>query len=225
MSASAFSANAGQYDATRPRLVPPFDALYGAVVESLQLLDLPPRRVLDLGAGTGLLAAKIHAAFPEAELVLLDGSAEMLDVAREKLTGAPAAFHLRDLRDPLPEGEFDAVVSALAIHHLEHDAQRDLFARIRGVLPPHGVFVNAEHVCGPTEALTAHYHRVWTRQCQARGATEEELARARERMEYDRCVDTGLLMRWVLDAGFADCGTVVKWWWFAVIVGFVITPS
>lgn len=223
MSVSAFSASADQYDASRPRLVPPFDALYGAVVETLRLQDSPPRRVLDLGAGTGLLAGKIHDAFPEAELVLVDGSAEMLGVARERLP--KATFHQQDMCDPLPDGEFDAVVSALAIHHLDHDAQRNLFARIHGVLEPHGVFVNAEHVSGPTDALTAHYRRVWTDQCRARGATEEELDRARGRMEYDRCVDAGSLMRWVLDAGFADCGTVFKWWWFVVIVGFMTTPS
>ena len=74
----AFSEGAREYDATRRRLIPPFDAFYGTVVDVLALLDEPPRRVLDLGAGTGLLAARIHEAYPEARLELLDGSAEML---------------------------------------------------------------------------------------------------------------------------------------------------
>jgi tRNA (cmo5U34)-methyltransferase len=39
--------------------------------------------VLDLGAGTGMLAARVAAACPDAELVLLDGAAAMLGQARE----------------------------------------------------------------------------------------------------------------------------------------------
>jgi tRNA (cmo5U34)-methyltransferase len=42
------------------------------------------------------------------------------------------------------------VVSALAIHHLDDDAKQDLNARVREVLRPGGVFVNAEQVRGPT---------------------------------------------------------------------------
>lgn len=219
----AFSEGAREYDTTRRRLIPPFDGFYGTVVDVLALLDQPPRRVLDLGAGTGLLAARIHEAYPEAQLELPDGSAEMLDVARERLPGA--TFHLQDLRDPLPAGEFDAIVSALAIHHLENDDKRDLFSRIRGQLPAHAVFVLADQVSGPREALTAHYLDVWTRQCRALGATDEELVRARGRMQHDRCADTGALMQWVLDAGFAECGCVYKSWWWTVILGFVTTPS
>ena len=51
-----FDAHAGEYDALRRRLVPPFDAFYGTAVAALELTAAPPARVLDLGAGTGLLA-------------------------------------------------------------------------------------------------------------------------------------------------------------------------
>jgi tRNA (cmo5U34)-methyltransferase len=224
MTAPASSKDPRHDDTVRRRLVPPFDAFYGSVLEVLELLEPPPRRVLDLGAGTGLLSAKIHDAYPEAELVLVEPSAEALDVARERLAVANAAFHPQDLRDPLPGGEYDAVVSALAIQELENDAKRDLFARILGTLRRHGVFINAEHVTGPSAAVTAHYLDVWARQCRALGATDEELAEARERMQHDRCADTASLMQWVLEAGFADAGCVFKSWWWVVIVGWVTTP-
>jgi cyclopropane fatty-acyl-phospholipid synthase-like methyltransferase len=44
--------------------------------------------------------------------------------------------------------DFDAIVSALAIHHLEDAEKRSLFARIHERLRPGGVFVNAEQVVG-----------------------------------------------------------------------------
>ena len=69
-----FDEHAARYDAERHRLIPPFDAFYGTAVSALDLLPDPPRRVLDLGAGTGLLSARVAAAHPGARVTLLDGS-------------------------------------------------------------------------------------------------------------------------------------------------------
>ena len=77
-----FDAHAAAYEAPRRRLIPPFDAFYGTAVDVLRMLPAPPRRVLDLGAGTGMLAARVAAAYPEAELVLVDGAPAMLEQAR-----------------------------------------------------------------------------------------------------------------------------------------------
>jgi len=51
-----FDAHADDYDALRRRLVPCFDALYGAAVGALSLASRPLERVLDVGAGTGASA-------------------------------------------------------------------------------------------------------------------------------------------------------------------------
>src|SRR3954451_42945 len=141
-SAAIFEAHAADYDTPRRRLVPCFDAFYGTAIGALGLLGRPPRRVLDLGAGTGLLAAQVAAAYPEAELVLTDGAPAMLDGARARLGDGPA-LHVAPLRDPLPPRPFDAVVSSLAIHHLEDADKRSVFARVHDALAPGGVFVNA----------------------------------------------------------------------------------
>ena len=69
-----FDRQAGGYDALRRRLVPPYDDFYGTAVAALDLAARPPRRILDLGAGTGLLARRVLAARPQAELVLLDAA-------------------------------------------------------------------------------------------------------------------------------------------------------
>ena len=148
----AFTAHAPGYDAARRRLVPGYDLLYGAVLDALGELDPPPRRILELGAGTGLLSAMVAEAQPQAELVLVDGAEAMLDQAR-KVLGDRAGYHVADLRDPLPSGEYDAVFSALAIHHLDDDDKRRLFGRVHDALAPNGVFVNAEQVLAPTPRL------------------------------------------------------------------------
>src|SRR4051812_20230394 len=81
-----------------------------------------------------MLAARVAAAYPDAELVLTDGAPAMLEQARAAL-GDRAQLHVADLADPLPDGPFDAVVSALAIHHLDDAGKQALFARVRAALP------------------------------------------------------------------------------------------
>lgn len=222
---AAFSAHATQYTALRRRLVPGYDAFYGAVIDTLGLLDGELTRVLDLGAGTGLLSAMVADAFPSARVELLDGSAAMLDEARLTLGDRAAAFHVSDLRAPLPGGTYDAIVSALAIHHLSDADKRTLFERVREALRPGGLFVNAEQVRGPTSGLTRVYEAMWARDATALGATEGELDDARERMRHDRCSDTESQLRWLREAGFVAADCVYKSWRQAVLAGFTREPS
>jgi tRNA (cmo5U34)-methyltransferase len=212
-----FDAHAAAYEAPRRRLIPPFDAFYGNAVDVLRMLPAPPRRILDLGAGTGMLAARVAAAYPEAELVLVDGAPAMLEQARATL-GDRATLHVADLEDPLPSGGFDAVVSALAIHHLDDDAKRALFTRVREALPPGGMFVNAEQVAGPTpcfDRLNREWHEASAR---AAGTDDAEWAASLERMQHDRPSDVESQLRWLREAGFDAADCVFKDHRFAVLV-------
>jgi tRNA (cmo5U34)-methyltransferase len=173
--------------------------------------------VLDLGAGTGLLAARVLAARPSAEIVLLDGAAAMLDRARQAL-GDRAQYVAGDLNDPLPHGPWDAVVSALAIHHLADEQKARLLARVREELRDGGIFVNAEQVAGPTPWLDAVYRDHHERAARALGADDAEWAGALERMRHDRCASVERHLEWLREAGFADADCLFKDHRFAVVV-------
>jgi tRNA (cmo5U34)-methyltransferase len=219
LASQAFAAHAGEYTALRRRLVPEFDLFYGSAVAALGCrLGGSIAQVLDLGAGTGLLSAAVAAAHPQARFELLDGSPEMLAEARERLGDRVAAVHVQDMARPLPGGPFDAVVSALAIHHLEDHDKRTLFARVHNVLAPGGVFVNAEQVLGPTPDLARLYVRTWERMCRELGVSDAELAAATERRRHDRCAAVEAQLQWLRDAGFPAVDTVYKYWEEAVIV-------
>ena len=101
--------------------------------------------ILELGVGTGETARRVLERHPGARLVGIDESPPMLEQARLSL---PASADLRvgRLQEALPAGPFDAVVSALAVHHLTAAEKRDLFARVLAVLRPGGAFLLADVV-------------------------------------------------------------------------------
>jgi tRNA (cmo5U34)-methyltransferase len=213
-----FDSEAAGY--TRRRLVPCFDAFYGAALRALALAEPGPlRAVLDLGTGTGALAAMIAGAHPDARLTLLDGAPAMVAVAAERLGPRAAAACVQDFADPLPVGPFDAVVSALAIHHLDDAAKASLYVRAHDVLRPGGVLVNAEQVLGATPALDALLRRWHEHEARALGATGAEWAAAAERMRHDRCATADAQLEMLRAAGFADVSTHFADGRFAVLAG------
>jgi tRNA (cmo5U34)-methyltransferase len=107
------------------------------------------RRILDLGIGTGETALRLLRHHPQASLVGIDESAAMLTEARRRIDDARASLQVGRLQDPLPEGKFDMVVSALCVHHLDGAEKADLFRRVRGVVGPAGRFLLGDVVVPP----------------------------------------------------------------------------
>lgn len=221
--AALFDVAAGSYDESRRRLVPCFDDFYATAVQvaAAHLAGIPEPRVLDLGAGTGLLSILVAGAVPGVRVTLVDAAEKMLGVAAEQLSARNVAHEVcvADLRQALPDGPYHAVVSALAIHHLDDPDKRDLYRRIRAVLAPGGGFVNAEQVAGPTPALDRRYDEVWQAAAEDLGASPAELAAARQRMAFDRPAPVEAQCAWLREAGFADVDCYFKSWRFAVFGG------
>ena len=106
------------------------------------LLPASPTRVLDLGCGDGRLTAVVLEARPSVEeVVAVDRSAPMLDLARARFAGDDrVAVRAGDMEESIaPLGRFDLVVSGFAIHHLEDPRKRALFAEVADALNPRGV--------------------------------------------------------------------------------------
>jgi tRNA (cmo5U34)-methyltransferase len=221
--AATFDAQAERYDELRRRLIPPFDAFYATAVQALALAPDPPWRILDLGAGTGLLSGLVRREYPDAELVLLDGAPAMLDRARATLGETNTTYHVADLRDPLPTGPFDAVISALAIHHLHDPDKRTLFARVHDALAPGGVFVNAEQIAAPSDTLERHYRHWHEQSSLALGASAAEWAAAEQRMTLDHCATLDAQLTWLSDTGFEETDCLFKHHRFAVL--YATAPS
>jgi tRNA (cmo5U34)-methyltransferase len=175
------------------------------------LLDHVPRdarRILDLGAGDGRLLDLLRIARPQMHGVALDLSELMLEAARKRFAGDERIELVRhDLAEPLPAiGRFDAVVSSMAIHHLEHERKRSLYGEIFDVLEPGGVFANFEHVASPTHRLHLAFY-----------------AAIGEPLEHedpsDRLLDVESQLAWLREAGFDDVDCYWKWLEMALLIG------
>jgi tRNA (cmo5U34)-methyltransferase len=216
---AAFDAHAKAYDPVRRQLIPCFDDFYGMVGTILPFPAGEQIEILDLGAGTGLLSGMLAAYYAKATFTLVDISEEMLARARERFADRDGVrFIVADYSQQPLEGQFDAIVSALSIHHLEHEEKRDLFRRCYHAVKPGGFFVNADEVLASTPAVEAFNQAEWERQVTALGG-RQEIAAARERMSHDIPARVEEQLAWLREAGFDDADCYYKNLMFVVYAG------
>jgi tRNA (cmo5U34)-methyltransferase len=160
---------------------------YGRLQEAVAAASagIAVTRLLDLGTGTGETLAAVLARTGAAAAVGVDRSDAMLDAARTRLKNFSVELRVAELTNPLPDGPFDLVVSALAIHHLAGPDKAALFARTAGVLRPGGRFVLGDLVIpvDPDDAVTPLT------------------------ADHDRPSTLADQLRWLADAGFDATAT------------------
>lgn len=130
----------------------------------------PIQRVLDLGCGDGILLGTVLNHFPQAKGVGVDFSPPMLDQARIQLGVFDDRVELveGDLSTPSwkdgVKGNFDAIISGYAIHHLSDLRKQGLYQEIWHCLEPGGLFLNTEHVASVTPRMEEIFNRTMSEQ-------------------------------------------------------------
>lgn len=79
-----FNLIAEQYDRNRRRFIPCFDDFYANTTKFIASNINTPKRVINLGAGTGILAYFWYQQFSHSQFILVDIADEMLNIARER---------------------------------------------------------------------------------------------------------------------------------------------
>ncbi|MCC9135430.1 class I SAM-dependent methyltransferase [Pontibacter silvestris] len=199
-----------KYDSQRQYLIPCYQDFYTACYPLVRKLS-GAKRLLDIGAGTGLFSYFIYQINPNLHYTLVDLSPEMLRVAKERFNGLDN-FQYEELdfsASNLP-GKYDIIISALAIHHLEDKEKEQLYYAVYEALNPGGVFINADQVLGRTLGFDHYYRTNWRETVLVSGLEEDAIQKAFERVKLDKFATLESQLQILEDAGFTDVDCIYK---------------
>lgn len=213
-----FDTIAKQYDEGRRCFIPCFKDYYVRSMGVLKNILPTAHRVVDLGAGTGLLTREMYRLYPQAHFTLIDLSDDMLDVARKRFAGlANFEFRVADYSRDLPQG-CDIICSALSIHHLEETQKRQLYRAVYDALPNGGVFINLDQFCATSPSIDEAYNKWWLDYIDHSGITPEAKDRWLERKKLDRENSVRATLGLLREVGFGEVECVYEFMKFATVV-------
>lgn len=208
-----------KYDEQRRKFIPCFDDFYGILV-SVASVNTENPKILDIGAGTGLLSAFLMKRYPKASFTLIDISEKMLDIAKDRFRGnLNVEFIVADYSKISFIKKYDMVVSALSIHHLEDKEKKDIYKKSYSLLKQNGIIINADQVYGETPFIENLNKRVWRYYIENSGLPKEEILAGYERIKLDKESTVDQQINWLKEVGFCDASCIYKYYHFAVMFG------
>ena len=144
--ASHLGIELAEYDQRIRTFIPAYEEMLDAAANAI---DVKARTIVELGVGTGALAARCLKRAPKASVIGIDADSGILALAGRRLGRRATLQTSNFVRATLPRA--DAVVASIALHHVRtRDAKARLYHRIRAALNPTGVFISAD--CHPAVA-------------------------------------------------------------------------
>lgn len=182
-----FNLIAKEYDAKREIFIPCFQDFYQGATDFIISNYGEPNSVLDLGAGTGLLTKFWYQRLQKTRFTLIDVARDMLEVARLRFGGNDRVQYLvGDYTQGLPDSDFDVVISALSIHHLEDQEKKDLFENIYDRLPKGGMLVNYDQFSAEEATINEWYDKTWISKLRQSNLTERDIELWKQRRLLDK---------------------------------------
>lgn len=213
-----FNLIAKEYDINRRKFIPCFEDFYVNTTELLAKTVETPKCILDLGAGTGLLSMYWYKTFPNAEFTLDDIAEEMLDGAKKRFAEIENVKFITDnYCKALPTGDFDLIISALSIHHLENDEKINLFKAIYDRLPIGGAFINYDQFCFDDKSFSLAVDSAWVNALEKSGLSQKDLQLWKERRKLDRECSVQKEIQMLKESGFENPECIYSYQKFSVI--------
>ena len=204
-----------EYDVRIRTFIPDYETMLD---EAAAMIPRRARTIVDLGTGTGALAARCLTRAPRARIVGIDADVDILSAAQRRLAGRGSFVTGSFLRVPIPD--CDAVVASFALHHVRtRAAKASLYRRVRRALRGGGLFLSVD--CNPAadRALARAQRDAWSahlRRAYSAGEAARLLAAWRKEDVYVPLDDERALLE---RAGFSS-DVVWRRGSFAVIAAF-----
>jgi len=148
-----FETEAFEFDSQIIKIIPYYEQMITALIDSVQFKPFAAIRIIDLGCGTGTVAKRLGDKFPNSTIVCLDIASKMIEIAKYKMSGRKnTEFIVGDFSKIEFKEPFDVVVSSLALHHIQTDEEKkEFYTKIYKVLTNSGQFLNADVVLATTD--------------------------------------------------------------------------
>ncbi|MEE1116994.1 MAG: class I SAM-dependent methyltransferase [Methanosphaera sp.] len=213
----AFNKASTDYDKYRKQAIPNMDIYYNTVVNLTKNYSDP--KILDLGAGTGILTELLYKQHPNSNITLVDLSTEMLNIAKNKFNDKNFKYIEADYLTHDFDKDYDIIVSSLSIHHLTDEEKKVLYKRIYNFLRTGGVFINADQVCGATEYTEEIYKKEDASHLNRQNIPEKEKDILRQRRLLDKPAKLLDTIQWYEDIGYKNVDVYYKYYRYFVIAG------
>ena len=216
-----FEQRAFDYDGLIPRLIPHYREQHDLILQLIPFETNANIKVLDLGAGTGILSALILQAFPQANVTAFDMAGNMLKICQTNLSAFRERLTLQQgnfAEDDFGSG-YDLVVSGLAIHHLDGAGKQQLFHKLFHSMNAGGILLIRDIVIGTTPKLTEQYENLWRQYMKANG--EDDKAWFQNYLTEDLPSSVEEQTKWLSEAGFADAACHWRYLNFAIFGGVI----
>jgi tRNA (cmo5U34)-methyltransferase len=216
---SKFDRGAKKYDRQRHQIIPNLDQMYDMMTE-LASSDFSRPKILDLGAGTGLLTNYIFKKYSQGHFTLLDISKEMLNIARERFKGNP---NFKFINEDYLESDFvekyDIIISSLSIHHLKNHSKRKIYSKMYESLNKGGIFLNLDQIYAPSAENENIYQRNWLEKIESKSLPQSEKEIIFDRMKHDRPATLENNLKWLKNCGFINVDVFYKYYNFCILYG------
>lgn len=150
----------GEYDATIASLIPHYKELIESAAVAVGAAAPMSPAVVDLGTGSGALAAAIMRVRPKARLIGIDADASMLAAARRRLRGRIDTIHDDFEATRIPR--CDVVSASFSLHHVDTGRKKAaLYKRCFASLRDGGMLVSADCFLAASARLQRHNREAW----------------------------------------------------------------
>ena len=150
----------GEYDASIGSLIPHYKELVDAAALAVRVLAPAAPAVVDLGTGSGALAAAIIKVRPKARLIGIDADDAMLAAARRRLRGRIDTIRGDFELTGIPR--CDVVSASFALHHIDAGHKKAaLYKRCFTSLRDGGMLVSADCFLASTAKLQKSNRDAW----------------------------------------------------------------
>ena len=113
--------------------------------------ELNPKKILDLGCGTGLELDEIFKLLPDVDVTGIDLTAQMLAKLLLKHPDKHITLKLADYFKADFGSGYDTAVSFQTMHHFTHEEKSRLYKKIFDSLTPFGAYIECDYMCETQE--------------------------------------------------------------------------